>query len=37
MSILLSLSKTYERLIYNQIKQIAENSLSIFQCGFPKH
>ena len=33
-SILPSLSKIHERLIYNQINQIAENALSIFQCGF---
>ena len=36
MSILPSLSKIYERLIYNQINQIAENALSIFHCGFRK-
>ena len=35
-SILPSLSKTYERLIYNQINQMTENTLSIFQCGFRK-
>ena len=35
-SILPSLSKIYERLIYNQINHMAENALSIFQCGFPK-
>ena len=36
MSILLSLSKIYERLIYNQINHMTENALSIFQCGFRK-
>ena len=36
MSILPSLSKIYERLIYNQINQMTENALSIFQCGFRK-
>ena len=36
MSILPSLSKIYERLIYNQINQITENALLIFQCGFRK-
>ena len=36
MSILLSLLKIYERLIYNQINQMTENALSIFQCGFSK-
>ena len=35
-SILPSLSKIHERLIYNQIKQMAENALPIFQCGFHK-
>ena len=35
-SILPSLSKIYERLIYNQINQITKNALSIFQCGFHK-
>ena len=35
-SILLSLSKIYERLIYNQIDHMTENALSIFQCGFRK-
>ena len=35
-SILPSLSKIYERLIYNQINHMAENALSIFQCGFRK-
>ena len=35
-SILPSLSKTYERLIYNQINQTTENALSKFQCGFCK-
>ena len=35
-SILPSLSKIYERLIYNQINQMKENALSIFQCGFRK-
>ena len=35
-SILPSLSKVYERLIYNQINHITENALSIFQCGFRK-
>ena len=35
-SILPSLSKIYERLIYNQINQMTENALSIFQCGFRK-
>ena len=36
LSILPSLSKIYERLIYNQINHITENALSIFQCGFRK-
>ena len=36
MRILPSLSKIYERLIYNQINHITENALSIFQCGFRK-
>ena len=35
-SILPSLSKIYERLIYNQINHMIENALSIFQCGFRK-
>ena len=35
-SILPLLSKIYERLIYNQINQMTENALSIFQCGFRK-
>ena len=35
-SILSSLSKIYERLIYNQVNQMTENALSIFQCGFRK-
>ena len=35
-SILPSLSKMYERLIYNQINQMTENALLIFQCGFRK-
>ena len=35
-SILPWFSKTYERLIYNQINQIKENVLSIFQCCFRK-
>ena len=35
-SILPSLSKIYERLIYNQINQMTENALSIFQCSFCK-
>ena len=35
-SILPSLSKTYERLIYNQINQTTENALLKFQCGFCK-
>ena len=30
------LSKIYEHLIYNQINHMAENALSIFQCGFHK-
>ena len=33
-SILPSLSKIYQRLIYNQINQMTVNALSIFQCGF---
>ena len=36
LSILPSFSKIRERLIYNQIKQMTENALSIFQCGFRK-
>ena len=36
-SILPSLSKIYERLIYNQINQMTENALSIFQCGSRKN
>ena len=36
MSILLSLSKIYERLIDNQTNQMTESALSIFQCGFLK-
>ena len=35
-SILPSLSKIYKRLIYNQINQMAENALLIFQCNFRK-
>ena len=35
-SILPSLSKIYERLIYNQLNHMTENALSIFQCGFRK-
>ena len=35
-SILPSLSKIYERLIYNQINHMTENPLSVFQCGFRK-
>ena len=35
-SILPSLSKIHERLIYNQINHMTENALSIFQCGFRK-
>ena len=35
-SILPSLSKIYERLIYTQINQTTQNALSIFQCGFRK-
>ena len=35
-NLLPSLSKIYERLIYNQINQMTGNALSIFQCGFPK-
>ena len=34
--VLPSLSKIYERLIYNQINQMTENALSIFHCGFRK-
>ena len=34
MSILTLLSKTYDRLNYNQTNQIAEKALPIFQCGF---
>ena len=36
MSILPSLLKIYERLIYKHINQIEENTLSIYQCGFRK-
>ena len=32
--ILLSLTKIYERLIYNQINHMNENALWIFWCGF---
>ena len=35
-SILPSLSKIYERLIYSQINQMTENALSIFRCDFRK-
>ena len=35
-SILPSLSKIYERIIYNQVNHMTENVLSIFQCGFRK-
>ena len=35
-SILPSLSKIYQRLIYNQINHMTENALTIFQCGFRK-
>ena len=35
-SILPSTSKIYKRLIYNQITQMTENTLSIFKCGFGK-
>ena len=35
-SILPSLLKIYERLIYNQINHMTENALSIFQCYFCK-
>ena len=35
-SILPSLSKIYERLIYKQTNQMVENAISIFQCGFRK-
>ena len=35
-SILPSLSKIYERLIYYQIHHMTENALSIFQCAFRK-
>ena len=35
-SILPSLSKIYERLVYNQINQMTENASSVFQCGFRK-
>ena len=35
-SILPSLSKIHERLIYNQINQMTEKPLSIFQCSFCK-
>ena len=34
--ILPSLSKIYEHHIYNQIKHMTGNALSIFQCGFRK-
>ena len=34
--ILPSLSKIYKRLIYNQVNQMTENVLSIFQCSFRK-
>ena len=34
--ILPSFSKIYEHLIYNQIKHMTGNALSIFQCGFRK-
>ena len=34
--ILVSLSKIYDRLNYNQINHMIENALSIFQCGFRK-
>ena len=36
MSILPLFSKIHERLIYNQVNQMTENALSIFQCGFRK-
>ena len=36
LSILPSLSKIYECLIFNQINQMTENALSLFQCGFCK-
>ena len=36
MSILPSVSKIYDRTIYNQINQMTENALSIFKCGFRK-
>ena len=36
-SLLALLSKIYERLIYNQINQVTENALSIFQCGVTKN
>ena len=35
-SILPSLSEIYEHQIYNQINQMTENTLSIFECGFCK-
>ena len=35
-SILPSLSKIYEHLIYNQINHVTENALPIFQCNFRK-
>ena len=35
-NILPSLSKIYERFIYNQINHMTENDLSIFQCVFRK-
>ena len=35
-SILPSLSKIYERVIYNQINQMTGKALSIFQCSFCK-
>ena len=36
-SILPSLSKIYEHLIYNQINHMTENALPIFQCSFRKN
>ena len=36
MSILLLFLKIHERLIYNQVNQMTENALSIFQCCFRK-